>query len=87
MGVSKDDVNEWMEELAAVIKTYDVEKFRKFYKKWLVRGIYELRLPDNDRVIEIMMRKMVYHSKRSTDADKAEAKEWLESRGCDTNLG
>lgn len=40
----------WREERDEVAKTYDVEKFKEFYKKWAKRGIYNLQLP-SDQVI------------------------------------
>ena len=76
----------WRDELETVIQSCDVNKFREFYKKWQLRGFYEEPLPTNDKVIEIMMRKMIYHSQRSNKELKEAAEKWLLDRGCSTDL-
>lgn len=63
------------------VKSLDVAEFRKFYERWYKRGIYKLSLPDNDRVIEITMRKMVLMMKNSTEQERKDAKVWLLERG------
>lgn len=83
----KPEIKEWQQELEKTVKSYDVKAFRRFYAKWKARGFYEIELPRNDRVIEIMMRKMVYNLNSSTEAEKQEAREWLERHGCDTSFG
>ena len=60
--------------------SYDVETFKKFYYKWKALGYYDLNLPE-DKVIEVTMRKMVCHITSFTDEQRAEAREWLLSRG------
>lgn len=49
-------LNQWRKERDKVVKTYDVEAFKKFYIKWTKRGLYDMKLPA-DEVIEISMRK------------------------------
>lgn len=84
--LTKQDIKQFTKERDKAAKSYDVATFRVFYKKWMLKGAYVLPLPSNDRVIEIMMRKMVYYAKTSTVAERIEAKRWLEERGCTTEL-
>lgn len=73
------------EERDAAIKTQDIVQLKMFYYKWKARGIYQLELP-SDEVIEISLRKMLYHIKSSTDEEKEAAKKWLEERGYTIDL-
>ena len=75
----------WQEEFKEIVPQYDVEAFKKFYQKWKARGYYQIRLPA-DHVIEVSMRKMVYNMKSTTEEQKADAKQWLESRGYTTDM-
>ena len=77
----------WTKERDEVVKTYDVEKFKDFYRKYQLLGVYpsEIRLP-KDEVILISMHKMVYHMKSATAKEKAEAKAWLKAHKSDTNI-
>lgn len=84
--LTKYDIKQFIKERNKAAKSYDVAIFRKFYTKWMLKGAYDLPLPSNDRVIEITMRKMVYHARSSTVAERLEAKKWLEERGCTTEL-
>lgn len=72
----------WKKERDEVTKSYNVEAFKKFYRKWQSVGLYAptMALP-NDDVIEITMRKMVYNMNSATDEEKAEAEKWLTDRG------
>lgn len=76
---------EWMIERDSVVKTYDIEKFKNFYNKWRLKGVYRLDLP-SDEVIEVSMRKMVYHMASSTKAEKEEAEQWLIEHGSSTEV-
>ena len=73
------------EERDAAIKTQDIVQWKMFYYKWKARGIYQLELP-SDEIIEISLRKMLYHIKSATDEEKETAKKWLEERGCTIDL-
>ena len=57
------------EERDAAIKTQDIVQWKMFYYRWKARGIYQLELP-SDEVIEISLRKMLYHIKNATDEEK-----------------
>lgn len=86
--VSKKTLILWDKEMGEVVRSYDVQAFKRFFKKWQNLGVYDptLSVP-RDEVIEITMRKMVYNMKSSTEEEKAEAKEWLESRGYKAEVG
>lgn len=77
----------WLKERDTVAKSYDVEKFKTFIKKWTLLGVYDRnhKIP-SDKVIEITMRKMVYHMNSATPGEKAEAKAWLLAHGCTTEI-
>lgn len=78
--ISKQMLKIWREERDEVLLSYDVDRFKEFYHKWEKKGFYEMPLPADD-IIEISMRKMVCELASATDAQKAEAAEWLTSRG------
>lgn len=79
-------VENWKKERDEAVKKQDVSEFRKFYMKWLDKGTYELPLPDNDKVIEIALRKMLYNLPTATPEEKEAARKWLLSHGCSINL-
>ena len=83
---SAKQMKEWMKERDEACISYDVKKFRKFYTKWAAPGMYGKSLPNDDRVIEITMRKMVYHIVSFTAEQREDAKQWLYDHGCDTSL-
>lgn len=83
---SPKELKAWQKERNEACISYDVNKFRKFYRKWLALGIYGKPLPKDDIVIEITMRKMVYHIMDFTYDQREEAKAWLLEHGCDTRL-
>lgn len=83
---SPKEIKQWMKERDEACISYDVNKFRKFYTKWLVAGMYGKPLPKDDKVIEITMRKMVYHITNFTYDQRKEAEKWLLEHGCDTRL-
>lgn len=76
----------WLNERDEAIRSLDVEKFKVFYLKWKARGFYRLELP-SDKVIEISLRKSLYHLTRAKEEEKTEAKKWLTDRGYDTSIG
>lgn len=80
------EIKQWERDRNKACLSYDVNKFREFYNKWLLAGMYSKPLPQDVHVLEITMRKMVYHINAATPEQKAEAKQWLEERGCSTSL-
>lgn len=77
----------WVKERNEAVRNLDVDSFRKFYEKWMRRGFYDIPLPVDDKVVEIMLRKMMYNIKTFSDEEKENAKKWLEERGLSTSLG
>jgi len=71
---------QWLKERDEAIYTFDVEKFKKFYRKWEKRGIYTQPLP-SDAIIEISLRKMVCVLANPRQDKLAEARAWLSERG------
>lgn len=80
-----DIMKQWLKERDEAAKSYDVEKFKKFYNKYKALGIYNKTLP-SDEVIEISMRKMVCNMSKATKEEVREATEWLTSRGYTTAI-
>ena len=83
--MTNKDFKKWLKERDEITKTYDIQAFKDFYRKWSKKGLYTLKMPA-DNVIEISMRKMVYHMASATDAEKKEAEQWLTQRGYNTSL-
>ncbi len=77
---------EWLKERDEVVKSYDVQRYKEFVNKWSKLGVYNIDYFPSDEVIEISMRKMVYHFTTSTHKERADAKRWLESRGYSTEV-
>lgn len=75
----------WQKEREEVMKSYDVKRFKAFYNKYRARGVYNLDLP-SDEIIEITMRKAVFHMVSATPGETFEAKRWLDERGFSTDL-
>ena len=85
MALDKKEFKLWIKERDEAIRTLDVEKFKRFYDKWKAKGVYVINLP-SDFVIEITLYKMLYNLGDATDEEKSKAKEWLESKGCSTEM-
>ena len=84
---TKMELLQWEKERNEVCKSYNVNKFRLWYAKWMQKGMYFRPLPVEDKVIEITMRKIVYNLKFATEEEKEIAKKWLLDHGCDTRIG
>ena len=85
--MNKKTIMMWQTERDAAVRSYDVETFKAFYRKWLKLGMYDRPLPKDDMVIEITMRKMMFHMSSASRDEKEEAKRWLLERGFDTQIG
>ena len=81
-----DRLEAWKKERDEVVKTLDVDAFKVFYMRWYFRGVYYEELPKDDRVIEISLRKMLYHLESATKEEKQNARLWLVERGFDTSF-
>lgn len=75
-----DLMKRWLEERDAAALSFDVEKFKAFYRKWQDRGVYDMPLP-SDEVLEITLRKMVLMMAKAPKEKVEEAQEWLRERG------
>lgn len=71
---------QWLKERNEAVCSFDVEKFKAFYRKWEKRGVYSEPLP-KDEVIEISMRKCVCGLADPDPKKLAEARAWLSERG------
>lgn len=78
--MTEKEIQKWKEERDRIVKTYDVEAFKRFYEKYCQKGFYNIELPA-DPVIEISLRKMVCVMESATEEEKEEARQWLKSRG------
>ena len=76
------ELKQFVEERDRAIYSFNVEKFKKFYRKWQERGVYNEPLA-NDEVLEVALRKMVLQLKNPKQKKLAEAKAWLKARGYD----
>lgn len=79
-------IKQYNKERDKAVKSLNVAEFRKFYKKWQERGFYQVSLPDNDTVVEVTMRKMLFHINSATEQEKADAEKWLIDHGFTTDL-
>lgn len=74
------EFKQWLKERDEAIYTFNVEKFKAFYRKWEKRGFYTEPLP-SDEVIEVSMRKCVCGLANPREDKLAEARAWLAERG------
>ena len=72
---------QWLRERDEAAYSFDVDKFKAFYRKWAKRGIYENKPLPSDAAIEISMRKMVCAMADPKPDKLAEARAWLSERG------
>ena len=86
MYTSKKTFRKWQSEFNEAVRKQDVQGFRKFYEKWRYLGIYASPLPDDDKMLEISLRKMLFNMASATDQEKRQAEQWLMSRGYSTSL-
>ena len=85
MRASKEH-KQWLKERDEAVYTFDVEKFKAFYRKWVKRGVYEDKPLPSDEVLEITMRKMVCALANPREDKLAEARAWLSKRGCSWHI-
>lgn len=85
MGIikKKDLLPIWVKERDEALLSFDIEKFKAFYKRWKRRGFYDIPLPEDDQVIEIAIRKMVLGIADPPEDKKQEAIDWLIAHDCD----
>lgn len=78
-------VRERDEAIKTAIRTDDLRVFKRFYARWKAKGFYQIGLP-SDEVIEISLRKMLYHMTSATAEEKATAERWLIAHGSSTKI-
>ena len=71
----------WLKERDEAAQSFNVPKFKAFYRKWAKKGVYELHDLPSDEVIEITMRKMVCCIADPKPDKLEEARDWLTERG------
>lgn len=73
---------EWIKERDEAVLTFDLSKFKAFYRKWQRKGIYTKPLPVDDLVVNIAIRQMALAIKDAPKDKVKEAKQWLVEHGC-----
>ena len=79
--MDKKTLEMWRKERDRAVASLDVQTFRKFYKRWQDRKVYEEPLPDNDMVVAIVMCKMATNINSMPDDIVIKAKAWLKRKG------
>ena len=79
--MSNKDIVIWRKELIEVAKSLDVHKFRAFYNKWYIRGMYDVPLPKDLKVIELTYYKMVCNLDDVPEYVKKRARAILKAMG------
>lgn len=72
---------QWEKERNAAVESQSVKKFREFYEKWRLLCVYDERIPYNNYVLEISLRKMACNIPEISEETKKEAASWLRVRG------
>lgn len=75
------NIKHWLEERDRVLRTHDVNEFKKFYEKWRRNGVYKLPLPKNDLIIRASMEKGILAMADATEQEIESAKIWLIGHG------
>lgn len=78
-------IRERDEAVKTAVRANDLRVFKRFYGRWMAKGIYQIGLP-SDEVIELSLRKMLYHMTSATAEEKATAEMWLIAHGSSTNV-
>ena len=86
MTLKRADISDWSRELTEAVRSMDVKIFKRFYKKWMKRGLYVRPLPHNDMVIAIAMRKQCIALAGIPEEEKAMARLWLHERGYNESM-
>ena len=74
----------WLKERDETMYSFNVEKFKAFYRKWAKKGVYSEPLPGDD-IIEIMLRQAVCAMANPKPSKLKEAQKWLKERGYNPN--
>lgn len=79
--MSNKDIEICRKELLDVAKALDVNKFRAFYNKWYIRGMYDVPLSKNLKVVELAYYKMVCNLNDVPEYVKKRARAILKAMG------
>ena len=83
--LTRQFVKERDEAIKTAVMANDLRVFKRFYGRWMAKGIYVIGLP-SDEVIEISLRKMLYRMTSATAEEKAMAEGWLVAHGSSTKV-
>ncbi len=83
--ITDELLRQWRKDRDKAVRSLNVSTFKKMYYKYKRVGIYQLELPD-DYIIEISMRKMLYHLPGASEHEKRMAADWLKIHGCTTEM-
>lgn len=86
MKVTNSTFKQWIKERDEAVATLDVRKFKSFYQKWQMQGVYERSLPNNDKVIEISMYKCAVNITTMPKEVHDKAAAWLTAHGYDLTV-
>ena len=77
-----DEIMQFVKERNEALLSHSVEKFKDFYMKWHIRGVYTVKPPKGDIVIRASMEKAILNGMPNVpEKDKDIAREWLISNG------
>lgn len=75
-------INQWLEDRNKIVETLDVEKFKKFIKKWQKKGIYDKNIKlTSDKAIKLTLCKMAWFIGSVSAETKKKALEWCNENG------
>lgn len=72
-------IRAWRKERDKAVASLDLKTFKKFYNKWLAKGMYDKSLPKDDYVTELALHKMALEITAMPDDVKTKAMEWLKA--------
>ena len=76
-------IKQWVKDRDEAVLSFDIDKFKAFYRKYQALGVYEKGKMPSDRVLAIAQRKMVLQITSATPEQRLEAMNWLFKRGYD----
>lgn len=79
-------IKQWVKDRDEAVLSFDIDKFKAFYRKYQALGVYEKGEMPCDRVLAIAQRKMVLQITSATPEQRMEAMNWLFKRGYDFRI-
>ena len=76
-------IKQWVKDRDEAVLSFDLDKFKAFYRKYQALGVYKKGKMPCDRVLAIAQRKMVLQITSATPEQRMEAMNWLFKRGYD----